>query len=393
MKPILEIQGVGKQYKIGGAASTKSFRDQIVNTVRGQKQEKKDSFWALKDISFDVYAGESIGIIGRNGAGKSTLLKILSKITPPTEGQIIARGRVASLLEVGTGFHSELTGRENIYLNGSILGLSRAEIDRQFDTIVDFSGVETFLETPLKHYSSGMSLRLAFAVAAHLEPEILVIDEVLAVGDAAFQKKCIGKMNEVSKSGRTVLFVSHNMGSVIQLCPKSVLLNKGHIEKIGPSTEIIEHYFQTIKANTKMVEQNDIVENFELVDVEEGFEGRKFVFELSINNNSSDDYTTDIIVKYQGQKIIFSSMEFFGFVTIPPGKHKIKSTIGPVNLLIGEYQFDLLVNVPRVKRLVHLTDVISYEVDYLHMENKSHGKLPVHSFGYMGAKQSWKILD
>ena len=393
MKPILEIQGIGKQYKIGGAASTQSLRDQIVSSFKGNKNEKKDNFWALRDISFDVFAGESIGIIGRNGAGKSTLLKILSKITPPSEGQIIARGRVASLLEVGTGFHSELTGRENIYLNGSILGLSRVEIDRQFDAIVDFSGVETFLETPLKHYSSGMSLRLAFAVAAHLEPEILVIDEVLAVGDAAFQKKCIGKMNEVSKSGRTVLFVSHNMGSVIQLCPKSVLLNNGRIEKIGTSTEIIEHYFHTMKDNTKMLEKNEIVENFELVDVEEGFNGRKFIFEITINNTSSDSYTSDIIIKYQGQKIVFASMEFFGFKTIPTGRHKIKACIGPVNLFIGEYQFDLLVNVPRVKRLVHLTDVISYEVEYLHMENKSHGKLPVHTFGYMSAEQSWELLD
>ena len=202
MKPILEVRNIGKRYKIGGdKQSYLSIRDQVVNGIKGmfQKKEDKNTFWALKGISFDVYPGESIGIIGRNGAGKSTLLKILSKITPPTEGYIKARGRVASLLEVGTGFHPELSGRENIYLNGSILGLTRSEINKKFDEIVDFSGVEKFLDTPLKHYSSGMQLRLAFAVAAHLEPEILVIDEVLAVGDSEFQKKCLGKMDEVAR--------------------------------------------------------------------------------------------------------------------------------------------------------------------------------------------------
>lgn len=189
----------------------------------------KEEFWALKDVSFDVYPGESIGIIGKNGAGKSTLLKILSKITPPTSGKIISRGRIASLLEVGTGFHPELTGRENIYMNGSILGMRRKEIQKNFDAIVDFAGVEKFIDTPLKHYSSGMQLRLAFAVAAFLENEILIIDEVLAVGDAEFQKKCMGKMEDVSKSGRTVLFVSHNIGAVRILCKKSILLNNGFL--------------------------------------------------------------------------------------------------------------------------------------------------------------------
>ena len=207
-----------------------SIRDSVVDLFKGEKDTEKGKFWALKDISFDVYPGESVGIIGKNGAGKSTLLKVLSKITPPTEGFIKARGRVASLLEVGTGFHPELSGRENIYLNGSILGLTRTEIDRKFDEIVDFSGVERFLDTALKHYSSGMQLRLAFAVAAHLEPEILVIDEVLAVGDAAFQKKCLGKMDEVSKSGRTILFVSHNMAAVRQLCQRGIYLEHGRVK-------------------------------------------------------------------------------------------------------------------------------------------------------------------
>ncbi|MGC8669458.1 MAG: ABC transporter ATP-binding protein, partial [Chthonomonadales bacterium] len=188
-----------------------------MRSLQGRAPESQ-SIWALKDVSFEVQPGEVVGIIGRNGAGKSTLLKILSQITEPTEGRVEMRGRVASLLEVGTGFHPELTGRENIYLNGAILGMTRREIDRKFDEIVDFSGVERFIDTPVKRYSSGMYLRLAFAVAAHLDPEILIVDEVLAVGDAAFQKKCLGRMGEVARSGRTVLFVSHNMAAVKALC-------------------------------------------------------------------------------------------------------------------------------------------------------------------------------
>ncbi len=203
---------------------------------------KKEEFWALQNINFNVQQGDTVGIIGKNGAGKSTLLKILSKITPPTSGKIICRGRIASLLEVGTGFHPELSGRENIFMNGSILGMRRAEILKNFDAIVDFSGVEKFLDTPLKHYSSGMQLRLAFAVAAFLENEILIIDEVLAVGDAEFQKKCMGKMGEVSKSGRTILFVSHNMSAIAQLCAKSVFLIDGKVKQTGKTEEIISAY-------------------------------------------------------------------------------------------------------------------------------------------------------
>jgi lipopolysaccharide transport system ATP-binding protein len=243
MKPILEVQHIGKKFFIGGQQEPYlSLRDVLSNPFKKFKQPKQESFLALDDINFDVMPGQSIGIIGRNGAGKSTLLKILSKITPPSSGKIICRGRIASLLEVGTGFHPELTGRENIYMNGSILGMRKAEINKHFDAIVEFSGVAQFLDTPLKRYSSGMQLRLAFAVAAHLEPEILVIDEVLAVGDAEFQKKCLGKMNEVSKSGRTVIFVSHDMGAVQTLCSNSILLNKGKILETGKTEDIIGTY-------------------------------------------------------------------------------------------------------------------------------------------------------
>jgi lipopolysaccharide transport system ATP-binding protein len=218
-----------------------SLRERMVNALKFEKNNVED-FWALKDISFEVQPGESIGIIGRNGAGKSTLLKILSKITPPTSGKIVSRGRIASLLEVGTGFHPELTGRENIFFNGSLLGMKRKEIEAKFDEIVDFSGVEKFLDTPLKHFSSGMQLRLAFAVAAFLEPEILIIDEVLAVGDAEFQKKCLGKMEDVSKSGRTILFVSHDLFAVERLCKKSVMLLQGKLVDSGKSGELIDRY-------------------------------------------------------------------------------------------------------------------------------------------------------
>ena len=205
--------------------------------------DEMEEFWALRDVNFEVKQGDRLGIIGRNGAGKSTLLKILSRITEPTKGRVMIKGRVASLLEVGTGFHQELTGRENIFLNGAILGMSRTEIKRKFDEIVDFSGVEKFLDTPVKRYSSGMYVRLAFSVAAHLEPEILVVDEVLAVGDEEFQKKCLGKMKDVSSNeGRTVLFVSHNMGVITQLCNKGMLLNKGMLEISGNANAVIQEY-------------------------------------------------------------------------------------------------------------------------------------------------------
>jgi lipopolysaccharide transport system ATP-binding protein len=245
MKPILEIQQVGKRYRIqhviGGYLS---LRERLLSALKFERNNSED-FWALKEVSFEVRPGESVGIIGRNGAGKSTLLKILSKITPPTTGRIVSRGRIASLLEVGTGFHPELTGRENIFFNGSLLGMKRKEIESTFDEIVDFSGVEKFLDTPLKHFSSGMQLRLAFSVAAYLEPEILIIDEVLAVGDAEFQKKCLGKMEDVSKSGRTILFVSHNMAAIENLCTRAILLDAGRLVMNGSVNEVTLRYQQT----------------------------------------------------------------------------------------------------------------------------------------------------
>src|SRR3989344_6284809 len=253
-KPIIEVKNIGKKYNITHQkGSYIALRDVLMNVIKSPfsflktkvKQvagfEKKEDFWALKDVSFDVEKGEVIGIIGRNGAGKSTLLKILSQITPPTTGEIILRGRVGSLLEVGTGFHPELTGRENIFLNGAILGMKKEEIVRKFDEIVKFAGIEKFLDTPVKHYSSGMYVRLAFSVAAHMETDILIIDEVLAVGDAEFQKKCLGKMEDITKEqGRTILFVSHNMATVKNLCKKCLLLEKGKVIAGGETDEVLD---------------------------------------------------------------------------------------------------------------------------------------------------------
>ncbi len=260
----IRVENLGKLYRIGGkkeryrtlrdtmtGAATAPIRAAQRTFIRSKadaakRASDKNMLWALKDISFEVNRGDVVGIIGRNGAGKSTLLKVLSRITEPTEGSAEIHGRVGSLLEVGTGFHPELTGRENIYLNGAILGMKRVEITRKFDEIVDFAEVEKFIDTPVKHYSSGMYLRLAFAVAAHLEPEILLVDEVLAVGDAAFQNKCVGKMGDVAKQGRTILFVSHNMGAVRSLCNKGMLLTEGKVSEAGDLAKSIEMYYKAI---------------------------------------------------------------------------------------------------------------------------------------------------
>jgi lipopolysaccharide transport system ATP-binding protein len=251
--PVIKVEGLGKQYVIGGRNVDDTLRDMFASVLTSPLRrfrklsgavESEERFWALKDVSFDINESEVVGVIGRNGAGKSTLLKILSRITQPTEGRIRIRGRVASLLEVGTGFHQELTGRENVYLNGAILGMSRTDIKRKFDEIVAFSEIEKFLDTPVKRYSSGMYLRLAFGIAAHLEPEILIVDEVLAVGDIEFQRKCVGKMGDVARGGRTVLFVSHNLTAVRNLCTRGMLLEEGTVTFQGPINTTIDTYLK-----------------------------------------------------------------------------------------------------------------------------------------------------
>jgi lipopolysaccharide transport system ATP-binding protein len=290
---VIKVENLSKQYRIGAKEGYKTFRETLIDSAKApfllcrdiakkafrpmrhapgsMPSSRSDEYiWALKDVTFEVKQGEVVGIIGRNGAGKSTLLKVLSKITEPTKGRVELRGRIGSLLEVGTGFHPELSGHENVYLYGAILGMDRWEITRKFDEIIAFAELEKFVDTPVKRYSSGMYMRLAFAVAAHLEPEILLVDEVLAVGDAAFQKKCLGKMGDVSKEGRTVLFVSHNMAAVEQLCSRAILLHEGHLEKSGIVRKVVESYLssydrQSMHLNKTLARNSD--GTFELVSI------------------------------------------------------------------------------------------------------------------------------
>lgn len=293
---VIKVENISKQYRLGliGTGTIASDLNRWWLTMRGKedpflkigesndrtKKGESDFVWSLKDINFEVKRGEVLGIIGKNGAGKSTLLKILSQVTSPTTGQVKVKGRIASLLEVGTGFHPELTGKENIFLNGAILGMTKAEIRSKFDEIVDFSGVERYINTPVKRYSSGMYVRLAFAVAAHLEPEILIVDEVLAVGDAEFQKKCLGKMKDVSQEGRTVLFVSHNMPSIKALCTQGIILKNGIIDFQGDIQPTIDKYFES---SVKMEELGVIPDNFERYNT-----GEAKITKAAILNNKNE---------------------------------------------------------------------------------------------------------
>jgi lipopolysaccharide transport system ATP-binding protein len=263
----IRVTDLAKRYRLGTREPYRSLRESLAHALRGTfarreaitASSRQDHIWALEGVSFEVAPGEVVGIIGRNGAGKTTILKLLSRITAPTRGHIELRGRVGALLEVGTGFHPELTGRENIYLSGAILGMKRAEIRRQFDAIVDFAEIEAFLDTPVKRYSSGMFVRLGFAVAAHLQPEILIVDEVLAVGDTSFQRKCVNKMEDVGHEGRTVLFVSHNMPSITRLCPRTILLDHGRVLRDGPSHEVVGEYLRSGLGTTAAREWPDPV--------------------------------------------------------------------------------------------------------------------------------------
>jgi len=383
-KPIIEIKGIGKKYNIthqrGGYIA---LRDVLANILKNPfkfakakaKQvaglETKEEFWALKDVSFEVQKGEVIGIIGRNGAGKSTLLKILTGITPPTEGEIIMRGRVASLLEVGTGFHPELTGRENIFLNGAILGMTKKEIVKKFDEIVAFAGIEKFLDTPVKYYSSGMYVRLAFSVAAHMEPDILLVDEVLAVGDAEFQKKCLGKMEEVTKKdGRTILFVSHNMVAMQSLCSKAVLLEGGKVKSMGPTDEIIKEYLngQKISGRTEwegktgdkdaellhtwvrsLGAKNEFLTS---VDIEVGIE----INILKPLNELILGFTLLSEFGYELAYILYDDEKSLPLETSPEGKLSKKFIIPKNTLAQGKYRIQFDLGIHGTKRIIDPTD-------------------------------------
>ena len=295
----VRAENVGKLYRLGElTGGYKLLTEQLTQGVRslGRRRNRREEFWALRDVGFEVERGETFGVIGHNGAGKSTLLKILSRVTPPTEGEVHLNGRVGALLEVGTGFHQELTGRDNVYLNGAILGMARAEIEHKFDEIVEFAEVERFIDTPVKRYSSGMQLRLAFSVAAHLEPEILIIDEVLSVGDLAFQEKCLGRMETVAGEGRTVLFVSHNLTAVSTLCPRSMLLESGSKIVEGKTDDVIEAYVRSVvrEAGTLLTERDDRKGTGKLRFTEIVFEERGRVVD---SPSTGEDF--EIVLRYE----------------------------------------------------------------------------------------------
>lgn len=352
MKPILEIRNIGKKFRISHlGANYQSLRERLVDWAQVSRTTQED-FWALKDVSFDVMPGESIGIIGKNGAGKSTLLKILSRITPPTTGRIISRGRLASLLEVGTGFHPELTGRENIYLNGSILGMRKREINSHFDEIVDFAGTEKFLDTPLKRYSSGMQLRLAFAVAAFLEPEILVIDEVLAVGDIEFQRKCMQKMQSVSQSGRTILFVSHNMAAIKNLCQTSIYLESGMLVDKNLTEAVIGSYLSRSQGKNfltwRLKENKNLnawIEQAQIINDKELFEyGDRLVIKLWFAAKQPiHPYIGFVITSSNGVRVINSNNRYQDrrVTTSKSTSGTILCDFGEIPLMKGSYHITL----------------------------------------------------
>lgn len=374
MKPILEVRNISKKFNINQEVQPYlSLRDSITNMLK--PKNKKQEFWALKDVSFDVMPGDSLGIVGKNGAGKSTLLKILSKITPPTSGYINGNGRVASLLEVGTGFHPELTGRENVFMNGSILGMRRSEIIKNFNDIVEFSGVEKFIDTPLKHYSSGMQLRLAFAVAAFLENEILVIDEVLAVGDAEFQKKCMGKMKDINSEGnRTVLFVSHNISAVQSFCNKALYLKAGTVEAYGDVKEITGLYIQSqkpsegastlghlFKNKRARIESIDFVgEMTNELDQFCFYRSQTLRFKFNMNVMEQGRYNISIHFKTVLNQMICNS--YTPVYELEPGIHSFVMEI-PSNFLNDEmYKMDLFIVDNASIPIEVVNDIITFEI-------------------------------
>ena len=371
MRPIIEIRNISKRFLIRQQRLPYlTIREKIAGVFAAG--EKKETFWALNDISFDIMPGESLGIIGRNGAGKSTLLKILSRITPPTSGRIICRGRLASLLEVGTGFHQELSGRENIFMNGSILGMKRSEIYARFDEIVDFSGVEKFIDTQLKYFSSGMQLRLAFAVAAHLDPEILIVDEVLAVGDAEFQRKCLKKMADATANGRTVIFVSHNLPSLKAICTTGVLLRDGKLVSRGNVKEVIEQYSSYYDTNANII---DTIHYYQpVISIET----------LTINNSNANSivvetgelqismvikfkkrtaFELDIHVKKDEQVIVsYANFVKSDVRVFEAKKYRIDYTVRLPELRSGKYKLDLFFTEPFTSWFAVTENIIDLEV-------------------------------
>ena len=397
----LQVENLSKRYTLGDEATYRRLSDSIASVALAPlrilkrnilgagatdtsatgspgKPVNATSFWALKEVTFDVHEGEVLGIIGRNGAGKSTLLKILSRITEPTEGEIRVRGRVGSLLEVGTGFHPELTGHENIYLNGAVLGMTTAEVRSKYDAIVEFSEVEKFLYTPVKHYSSGMYMRLAFAVAAHLDPEILIVDEVLAVGDAAFQRKCLGKMTEVARGGRTVIFVSHNMAAVQNLCTSGLLLDEGRIVLRGAPADVTRAYMSRLESPTRNFNakgRRASPRNVQIVDAWIEHKGHRttsllygddaeIIIDVEVFEQTK--FSVELLLRQQDRlPVAFAPSGLaFGWEIEPgAGRARVRCRIPPVQLAAGGYSVDLILALTNQGFLDYVESGIEFSID------------------------------
>jgi lipopolysaccharide transport system ATP-binding protein len=417
MRPVIAVENLSKQYRINHLSPRphyKSLRDVITESVTGSFRSrfsrkprvsapKSEEFWALKGVNFEIRQGEVVGVIGQNGAGKSTLLKVLSRITEPTAGRIRLRGRVASLLEVGTGFHPELTGRENIFLNGAILGMTRVEIKSKFDEIVAFAGVEKFLDTPVKHYSSGMYVRLAFAVAAHLEPEILVVDEVLAVGDAEFQKKCLGKMEEVAKGfGRTILFVSHNMSAVRSLCSRAILLANGELLADGSVDNVIESYLAAgaetelnWKRPTKASPSTPVYYQTIVASLRGRQPELKLVVDAEIvceEDSPAQTFVSIDLCDALGTPLMQAIPEGRPFLDLYRGVNTLQITVDLPGLTPGRYLADLWIGTHYTRTLDYVKRVVAITVEESPMHNRTfphsadHGFMVAPSYCYVESK-------
>lgn len=420
----IKVEGLGKQYKLGTITQAYgTFRDAFSSIMkktarsltgnRNEQRKKHETIWAIKDLSFEVKHGEVLGVIGRNGAGKSTLLKVLSRITNPTKGRVELRGRVGSLLEVGTGFHPELTGRENIFLNGSILGMRRDEIKSRFDEIVAFAEIDKFLDTPVKRYSSGMYVRLAFAVAAHLEPEILLVDEVLAVGDVGFQKKCLGKMENVAQQGRTVLFVSHNMTVLKALCSRAILIENGNLSFDGNPDEAVRTYLQRMedirekqvpiaqrKRDSKYSQRAKIVDLEVITD--NGINPavidslKPLTVKLTVESFSDGVRACPAITVTDGEQnlLLFSSGVMQNLIyTFDRGLHFIECNIDKLNLYSGDYSMTVELTLPQQEVIDHVDDAFNFEIDDFDPYGTGYNLKKNYGFGFFHANHSWKKLN